>query len=70
MVRVCVPVADGSEELELVCITNPLRRAGVEVIVASVGNEMIEASRATKITADDLIANVKDQARAVTYASN
>jgi 4-methyl-5(b-hydroxyethyl)-thiazole monophosphate biosynthesis len=51
-----VPIADGSEEIEAVCIIDTLRRADVEVTVASVtGERQITASRKTKITADALI---------------
>lgn len=53
--RVLVPVADGSEEIEAVCIIDVLRRAGAEVTVASVGNLQIVASRGVKIVADCLI---------------
>ena len=34
--RALVPVADGSEEIETVCIVDTLVRAGVEVTLASV----------------------------------
>lgn len=54
--RVLVPIADGSEEIETVCIIDTLRRAGAEVTVASVsGRLQVTASRGTKIVADRLI---------------
>lgn len=34
--KVLVPIADGSEEIEAVCLIDTLRRAGAEVTVASV----------------------------------
>ncbi len=52
--KVLVPIADGTEELEAVAIIDILRRAGAEVVVASVGVEglQVTASRGVKITAD------------------
>ena len=50
-----VPIAEGSEEIELVTIVDVLRRAGVEVTVASANRDQtlqITASRGVKITAD------------------
>lgn len=52
-----VPIADGSEEIEAVCIIDTLRRAGVQVTVASVDTLQITAARGVKITADVLIAD-------------
>jgi 4-methyl-5(b-hydroxyethyl)-thiazole monophosphate biosynthesis len=53
---VLVAVADGSEEIEAVCIIDVLRRAGANVTVASVESRLeITASRGIKITADKLI---------------
>jgi 4-methyl-5(b-hydroxyethyl)-thiazole monophosphate biosynthesis len=55
-VRALVPIADGSEDIEAACIIDTLRRAGIEVTVASVmGKLQITASRKTKIEADALI---------------
>ena len=59
--KVLVPVADGTEELEAIGIIDVLRRAGAEVIVASVGNIQITASRGTRIVADKLISDCKNE---------
>ncbi len=53
-----VPIAEGSEEIELVTIVDLLRRAGVEVTVASANRQQklqITASRGMKITADMML---------------
>ena len=34
--RVLVPIADGTEEIEVVTVVDVLRRAGAEVVLASV----------------------------------
>ncbi len=39
-----VPLTDGSEELEAISIWNPLRRAGVEVTVASIKPDSLEVT--------------------------
>jgi 4-methyl-5(b-hydroxyethyl)-thiazole monophosphate biosynthesis len=52
---VLVPIADGTEEIEAVTIIDVLRRAGAEVVVASVDALEIVASRGVKIVADCLI---------------
>ena len=53
--KVLVPIADGTEEIEAVCIIDVLRRAGDSVTVASVGELQVTASRGTKLVADKLI---------------
>jgi 4-methyl-5(b-hydroxyethyl)-thiazole monophosphate biosynthesis len=58
--RVLVPIADGTEEIEAVCIIDVLRRAGAHVTVASVGNLQITASRGVRIVADCTIADCQD----------
>ncbi|KAG4164829.1 hypothetical protein ERO13_A13G041000v2 [Gossypium hirsutum] len=53
---VLVPVANGSEEIEIVTIVDILRRAKVDVVVASVEKSVkILASQGVKIIADKLI---------------
>lgn len=53
--KVLVPIADGMEEIEAVCIIDVLRRAGAKVTVASVNKLQILASRGVRIVADKLI---------------
>ena len=61
--RALVPIADGSEEIEAVCIIDTLRRAEVDVTVASVmGRRQITASRGTRIVADALIEDCAGEA--------
>ncbi len=59
--KVLVPIADGSEEIEAVCIVDTLRRAGAEVTVASVDKLPVTASRGVKLVADALIAPCASQ---------
>ena len=55
-IRVLVPIADGTEEIEAVCIIDTLRRAGAEVTVASVMDSLeVKASRGVNLVADKAI---------------
>ncbi|WP_077529739.1 DJ-1 family glyoxalase III [Vreelandella utahensis] len=57
-----VPIANGSEDIESVTIIDVLRRAGVEVTVASVhADATVTAARQTRITADTLITGCGDR---------
>jgi 4-methyl-5(b-hydroxyethyl)-thiazole monophosphate biosynthesis len=58
--EILVPIAEGSEEIEAVCIIDVLRRAGAHVTVASVSESRVKASRGVKIVADVLISEIKD----------
>uniref|UniRef100_A0A1J3CC78 Protein DJ-1-like protein C n=1 Tax=Noccaea caerulescens TaxID=107243 RepID=A0A1J3CC78_NOCCA len=54
--RVLIPVANGSEEVEVVIVADVLRRAKVDVTVASVERSLrVTASQGTKIITDKLI---------------
>ncbi|CAL1389506.1 unnamed protein product [Linum trigynum] len=54
--RVLIPIANGSEEIEVVTIVDILRRANVEVVVASVEKSVqILGSQGTKMVADKFI---------------
>ena len=62
MTKVLLPVADGSEEMEIVIVADVLRRAGVEVTLASISdNRTITASRGIEITADCYIADCENK---------
>ena len=58
---VLVPIADGVEEIEAMCIIDTLRRADANVTVASVGALTVTASRNVRICADTTLAQCKDQ---------
>lgn len=59
-VKVLVPIADGSEELEAVSVIDVLRRAGAQVTVAALDRLQVTASRGVKLVADCLLSEVKD----------
>ena len=50
--RVLVPLADGFEELEAVTLVDTLRRAELEVTMASVGALEVRGSRGVRVLAD------------------
>jgi 4-methyl-5(b-hydroxyethyl)-thiazole monophosphate biosynthesis len=54
--RVLIPIADGSEEIEVVTVADVLTRAGCQVTIASVtGKHEVKLSRGIRILADALI---------------
>ncbi len=59
--RVLVPIANGTEEIEAVCIVDTLRRAGADVTVASVETLQVTASRGVKLVADAGISDCTNQ---------
>ena len=58
---VMVPVAQGIEEMEAITIIDVLRRAGAEVVVASVDQIDIRAARGIQFKADCLITACMDR---------
>jgi 4-methyl-5(b-hydroxyethyl)-thiazole monophosphate biosynthesis len=58
MARVLVPLAEGCEELEAVTIIDLLRRAGIEVTAASLGNREVHCSRGVCLLADQTLDEV------------
>lgn len=61
MPRVLVPLANGCEELEAVTIIDLLRRAGIEVVSASLIDGPVYCSRGTVLLADSLLEAVQDE---------
>ena len=64
--RVLVPIADGTEEIEVVTVVDVLRRAGAEVVLASVEDDertAVTCSRGVKIEADCHVKAVTDCAK-------
>jgi len=61
MPTVLVPLAQGCEELEAVTIIDLLRRAKVDVVSASLDDNVITASRGTRLVADRNLDQVRDQ---------
>lgn len=61
--QVIIPIAHGSEEIEVVTLIDILRRAKANVIVASVEKTLgVMASQGTKIVADSFISDVQESA--------
>ncbi len=58
MTKVLIPIAEGSEELEAVTVIDLLRRAGIDVIVASLGEKPVKCARGTQIIADATLQSV------------
>jgi 4-methyl-5(b-hydroxyethyl)-thiazole monophosphate biosynthesis len=59
--RVLVPLAEGFEELEAVTIIDILRRAGIEVVVASLTDGPVTGSHNIRIAADLPLAALAEQ---------
>ncbi|MHA6492427.1 DJ-1 family glyoxalase III [Pseudomonas borbori] len=61
--RALITVADGVEDLECVTLIDVLRRADIEVVVASIEDRrMITCARGTRLTADAMLVDVLAQA--------
>jgi len=59
--RVLVPLAEGFEELEAVTIIDILRRAGIDVVVASLGASPVTGAHGIRLAADTPFAALAEQ---------
>jgi 4-methyl-5(b-hydroxyethyl)-thiazole monophosphate biosynthesis len=61
MKRVLVPFTEGVEEIEFVAVVDILRRADVEVIMASLTETVVKGRSNITITADAKLADIADE---------
>lgn len=61
MPTVLIPIADGTEELEAVTMIDLLRRADIEVTVASLNGAAVTASRGTRLVPDTSLDTALEQ---------
>jgi 4-methyl-5(b-hydroxyethyl)-thiazole monophosphate biosynthesis len=59
--KILVPVGNGTEELEAICIVDVLKRAGANVTIASVNEEIVTAAQGTRFFSDVLIQDCVDK---------
>lgn len=59
--KALIAVSDGIEEMETVITADILVRAGIEVVIASVQERQVKASRGVSILADTLIKDVSHE---------
>jgi len=59
MAKVCVPLAEGFEEIEAVSLIDVMRRGGLEVIVAGVEKELVTGANGITVKADTDIKEVE-----------
>jgi 4-methyl-5(b-hydroxyethyl)-thiazole monophosphate biosynthesis len=62
---VLVPLAEGFEEIEAITIVDVLRRAGINVITASLGNQTVKGAHGIEIVADRVLDGVKSESFAM-----
>ena len=55
MVKVCIPLAEGFEDIEAITLIDVIRRGGIEVVTAGVGAEIITSTHNVKVIADTTI---------------
>lgn len=61
MTKVLIPLATGFEEIEAITIVDVLRRGGVDIVTAAIGDSLsVDGLHGMTLKADALFANVKD----------
>jgi len=60
--RALIALAEGIDDLQSVTLIDVLRRAGIEVVAASIeGRRMLTCARGTRLTADGMLVDVLAQ---------
>jgi len=59
MAKVCVPLAEGFEEIEAVSLIDVMRRGGIEVVVAGVDKELVTGANGIVVKADTDIKDIR-----------
>ena len=60
--RALITLAEGIDDLQSVTLIDVLRRAGIEVVAASIeGRRMLTCARGTRLTADGMLVDVLAQ---------
>jgi 4-methyl-5(b-hydroxyethyl)-thiazole monophosphate biosynthesis len=58
MAKVCIPLANGFEDIEAITLIDVLRRGGIEVVTAGVGSEVITSAHNVRVFSDTTIDKV------------
>ncbi|KFI24087.1 DJ-1 family glyoxalase III [Nitrosococcus oceani] len=61
MIKVLIPLAQGCEELEAVTLIDLLRRGGIQVVTAGLDEQVVTASRGTRLLPDTSLDKVFQQ---------
>jgi 4-methyl-5(b-hydroxyethyl)-thiazole monophosphate biosynthesis len=59
MAKVCIPLADGFEDIEAITLIDVIRRGGIEVVTAGVDKDIITSTHNVKIFADTTIDKIE-----------
>lgn len=58
--KALILLAEGFEEIEALATSDILKRMGVKVTLAAIGEKMVKSSAGTKVEADTLLSAIKD----------
>jgi len=58
MAKVCIPLAEGFEDIEAITLIDVIRRGGIEVVTAGVGGDIITSAHNVKVCTDTTIEKV------------
>jgi 4-methyl-5(b-hydroxyethyl)-thiazole monophosphate biosynthesis len=59
MAKVCIPLANGFEDIEAITLIDVLRRGGLDVVTAGVGGDVVVSAHNVKVIADTIIEEIE-----------